>query len=133
MTLDGILNEVKEKLTQSQLFSGVKIIGAFENKLKPTKLKNPVISLGIDSVDLSSDSIDESSRNGEIKIFADIFVPLNGSALNTQDIFLNICKTLSCYNVLSVTAQRLVVDETTQTFLLKTNVCFRDTLEFGGA
>lgn len=133
MTLDGILEEVKTKIKDSTLFDGVSIVEAYENRNKPTRIKSPVVTLGIDSVELSSESVDENERCGEIRVFADIFVPINGSVTNPQEIFLNICKILSCYNVLSVTAQRMTVDDKTETFLLETSVCFRDTLGFGGA
>lgn len=131
--LDGILSEIKDKISQSSLFKGVKIIVAYENKSKPVRLANPVIALGIDSVELSSQSIDENSRCGEIRIFADIFVPVDNQGINAQEIFINICKLLACYNVLSVTAQRMSYDSQTQAYLLATSVCFRDTLDFGGA
>lgn len=133
MTLDKILNEIKEQISQSSLFSGVKIILAYENRNKPVRLSNPVIALGIDSVELSSDSIDENSRSGEIRIFADIFVPVDNDGLNPQEIFINVCKLLACYNVLSVTAQRLTYDNQIQAYLLATSVCFKDTVDFGGA
>lgn len=133
MTLDGILEEIKTKINDSPLFEGVKITQAYEARKKPTRIKNPVISLGIDSVELSSESVDENERCGEIRVFADIFVPVEGSFAQPQEIFLNICKILSCYNVLSVTAQRMTVDSKTEAFLLQTSVCFRDTLYFGGA
>lgn len=133
MTLDGILEEIKAKIKESPLFDGVKITQAYETRKKPTRIENPVISLGIDSVEFSSESVDENERCGEIKVFADIFVPVNGSFSSPQEIFLNICKILSCYNVLSVTAQRMTVDSKTETFLLQTSVCFRDTFNFGGA
>lgn len=133
MTLEGILEEVKMKIKESKLLEEVKITGAYENKNKPTRIKTPVVVLGIDSVELSSESVDDSERCGEIKIFADIFVPLRGDFISPQEIFLNICKVLSGYNVLSVNAQRMTVDEDVEAYLLETSVCFRDTVEFGGA
>ncbi len=133
MIIDKILDEIKEKISKSSLFQGVKIIMAYENKIKPVRLANPVIALGIDSVELSSDSIDENGRSGEIKIFADIFVPVDNDAMNAQEIFINICKILSCYNVLSVTAGRMTYESQTQAYLLATSVCFKDMLDFGGA
>lgn len=131
--LDEILSDIKDKISQSSLFQGVKIIVAYENRNKPVRLANPVIALGIDSVELSSDSIDENSRCGEIRVFADIFVPVDNQGLNAQEIFINICKLLACYNVLSVTAQRMSYDSQTQAYLLATSVCFKDTVDFGGA
>lgn len=130
--LDEILIEIKEKFSQSSLFQGVKIIMAYENRSKPVRLANPVVALGIDSVELSSDSVGENSRSGEIKVFADIFVPTDSDVINPQEIFINICKLLACYNVLSVTAQRMVYDSQTQSYLLAASVCFRDMVDFGG-
>lgn len=133
MTLDSILYDIKDKMNKSPAFKGIKVITAYENKIKPTRLNNPVIALGFDCINLDSQSIDESERSGEIKIFADIYVPQKSKAYNAQEIFVNICELMGCFNVLSVSAGRLAYDAQAQAFLLNAGLCFRDTVDFGGA
>ncbi len=132
MKINDIVSDVILRLKSSGLFDDARITNAFEIPLKPTRLKCIVVVLGIDSAELMPGSIDNCLMLGEVKLFADIYIPFDKSALCAQEVFSSICTVLSDYTLSGVSVQRLYADEAAEAFVMKTGICIKDYVDFGG-
>lgn len=133
MRLDTILDELIRLIKSDDYFDNIKVIKAYPSDVKPTRLNSPYIAVGLGEVDMHSSSIDSAQRSGQISVFADVYVSGREDGAIIYDIFTRLCKVLSCFNVLSIKADRTQYDTYTQANVLKGVITFDDEITFGGA
>lgn len=132
LNIKTLLDDFVSNLRKDNYFDDIKIISAYPFLSRPTQLKQSVVAVGFSDITLESDRIGESSRYGQVKIFADIFVPFGNDSRRTCEIFTNICKAASCYNVVSVSAQRTYANKESASYIMKTEFAFNGEILFGG-
>lgn len=123
--IDGLIHLIK----QDDYFSDIKVMKAYPCTSAPSRIGCDTVALGIERINLSSVSVDESSRAGDLCVFADIFIPLKTDNSKACDIFIRLCRCFSIYNILSVSAQRIAVDVNTASYVMKTAFTFNDEIE----
>jgi hypothetical protein len=129
MRLDEIIDQFIALIKENEYFEDIRAIKAYPCTDAPVRISRATVALGVERIDMSSVSVDESNRAGEVSVFADIFVPLKSGSDKAQEIFLKLCSCLSGYNILSVSAERIAVDVNTSSYVLKTAFTFNDEIE----
>lgn len=129
MKIENMIDGLIDLIRCDDYFSDIKIIKAYPCTAAPSRICRETVALGIERIDLSSVSVDDSNRAGELCIFADIFVPLKSDNSKACDIFIRLCKCFCIYNILSVSAQRIAVNLNTSSYVLKTAFTFNDEIE----
>lgn len=132
MRLDTILDELIKIIKDNAYFDNIKVIKAYPSDVKPTRLGCPYIAVGLSEIDMHSSSIDSARRSGQISVFADVYVSGKQNCTLIYDIFTKLCEVLSCFNVLSIKADRTQYDTYTQANVLKGIITFDDEITFGG-
>lgn len=131
MKMDDITLNIKKLIKSDAFFENINVISAFPDKMKSTRLKQPVIAIGIDNIEMASDRIDESSRRGDICVFADIFLPTQFDIGMMEKIFSKLCTCFDSFNILSIKTGRSRFDSYAQAYVLDTVFTFNDNIEFG--
>lgn len=132
LNIKTLLDDFVSYLREDSYFSEIKIISACPFTPRPTELKESVVAVGFSDISFESDRIGESSRYGQVKIFADIFVPFGNDSRKACEIFTHICGALSRYNVVAVSAQRTYANKETASYIMKTEIAFNGEILFGG-
>lgn len=132
LNIKTLLDDFVSYLREDSYFSEIKIISACPFTPRPTELKESVVAVGFSDISFESDRIGESSRYGQVKIFADIFVPFGNDSRKACEIFTRICEVLSRYNVVAVSAQRTYANKETASYIMKTEIAFNGEILFGG-
>ncbi|MGN1202222.1 MAG: hypothetical protein ACI4RF_02930 [Eubacterium sp.] len=129
MKIESIIDELINLIKADDYFSKIKVIKAYPCTAAPTRIADETIALGMEEIKLSSASVDDSNRAGDVAVFADIFVPIKASNSRACNIFARLCRCFCSYNILSISAQRITVDVNTASYLLKTVFTFNDEIE----
>lgn len=129
MKIENLIDRLIEVISADDYFENIKIIKAYPCTIAPSRIAAETVALGFDEIRLSSSSVDDSSRAGDISVFIDIFIPIKTENSRACDIFSRICRCLYVYNILSVSAQRISVDVNTSAYVLKTVFTFNDEIE----
>lgn len=129
MKIENIIDRLIEVISADDYFSDIKIIKAYPCTIAPSRIATETVALGFDEIRLSSASVDDSNRAGDISVFVDIFIPIKMENSRACDIFSRICRCFYVYNILSVSAQRMEVDINTSAYVLKTVFTFNDEIE----
>ncbi len=129
MKIENIIDRLIEVISADDYFEDIKIIKAYPCTIAPSRIAAETVALGFDEIRLSSSSVDDSIREGDISVFVDIFIPIKTENSRACDIFSRICRCLYIYNILSVSAQRITVDVNTSAYVLKTVFTFNDEIE----
>ncbi|MCM1432335.1 MAG: hypothetical protein NC119_00120 [Clostridiales bacterium] len=132
MKLYNIVPEIKSVLKSSKKMIGAKIISGFPAGNKPTKIENVVISLGIERVDFEPAEIEDSTRTGQVSIYADIYAPAKLKGDISYRVLCILCDSLKDYNIISISAQKMEYQKDIQAFVTKTVITFSDKFTFGG-
>jgi hypothetical protein len=132
MNINSLLDDMLEKINANSFFDDMKIIKAYPCSVKPTRLNNVYISLGINKIDIKPYEIDDVNKAGEVSVFADIFVPIRMDNACMSEIFSRLCTVLEEYNVIGISADRITADNDIQAYVLKTSITFSDEVIFGG-
>ncbi|MGN0522375.1 MAG: hypothetical protein ACI4IQ_07040 [Eubacterium sp.] len=132
MKINKCVDAFIERLKASPCFEDIKILGAYPCSVKPTQLTKTVIAVGLCDIDMSSSGLGEDSRAGCYSVFADIFLPWKADNAVMSDIFKNICAAVYDLNIIGIKAQRITVDNTTGSYVLKSVFTFNDEIDFGG-
>lgn len=129
MKIENIIDRLIAVISADDYFSDIKIIKAYPCTIAPSRIATETVALGFDEIRLSSASVDDSNRAGDISVFVDIFIPIKMENSKACDIFSRICRCFYVYNILSVSAQRMAVDINTSAYVLKTVFTFNDEIE----
>lgn len=132
LNIKTLLDDFVSALRKDSYFDDIKIIRAYPFMPRPTELKECVVAVGFSDITLESDRIGESDRYGQVKIFADIFVPFGRDSRKACEIFTRICEALNCYNVVSISAQRTYANKETASYIMKSEIAFNGEIMFGG-
>lgn len=132
MKLYSIVPEIKSILKSSKKMTGAKIISGFPAGIKPTKIDSVVISLGIDRVDFEPAEIEDSTRTGQVSIYADIYMPVKLKGDVSYRVLCILCDALKNYNIISISAEKMEYQKDIQAFVTKTVITFSDKFTFGG-
>lgn len=132
MRIDTIIDELTAVIREDSYFDDMKVIYSYPSAPKPSRINNVYIALGIGEINLRSDYIDDSKRMGEVQINIDIFAPLKMSGRDVAKIFTRLCSRFDRYNVLSISASNIHIDNYIQANTLKTSVKLGDEIDFGG-
>lgn len=132
LNIKTLLDDFVSALRKDSYFDNIKIISAYPYTSRPTELKENVVAVGFSDISLEPDGVGESSRYGQVKIFADIFVPFGVDSRKASEIFTHICEVLNCYNVVSVSAYRTFANKETASYVMKSEIAFNGEIMFGG-
>lgn len=126
--LDDFVSEIRSNKT----LADIKIVFAFPFMTKPTALKETLLAVGFSDARLENAHIGQNGRAGEIKLFADIFIPIDSDAKLAGVILTNLCSSLYPLNMISVSAQRLYADSDLKCYVMKTEFTFSTEIMLGG-
>lgn len=129
MRIEEIVEQIINTVKSDDFFNDVKIIKAYPNSNYPTRLGCDIVAVGLDEIQLCKRGIDELDNAGEISVFVDIFTPVKTEITRASEIFTRLCKCLYCYNLVSISAQRIITDSERAAFVLKTKFTFNDEIE----
>ncbi len=129
MKIESLIDNLIKVISEDSYFSDIKLIKAYPCTIAPTRIGVETVAFGLDKISLSSSSVDDSNRDGDVSVFADIFIPIKTENSRAGEIFSRLCKCLSIYNILSVSAERITVDVNTSAYVLKTVFTFNDEIE----
>lgn len=132
MRIDTIIDELICALKKDDFFNDKRIVYSYPAATKPTRISKSYIALGLGEINLESSELATSTRAGDVSINIDVFVPLKLSGEQASIIFNHICACLGGYNVLSIKAQRLEIDNDIQAYSLKTSITLGGEIDFGG-
>lgn len=129
MKLENLPDEIIDLIKAEMFFSDIRVIKAYPCDAASVRISRETIAIGIDEITMMSASMDDSRRKGDIKIFADIFIPIKHGSSRAGEIFIKLCSCLKKYNVVSICAQRIAVDKRTCSYIMKTAIAFNDEIE----
>lgn len=129
MRIENVLDDMVDMIKADTYFSNIRVIKAYPCSTASTHLADETIAIGIDKISFSSMSVDESSREGDIAVFIDIFIPLKLSSSRASDILSGLCRCFRDLHVLSVRADRMTVHVDTAAYLLRTVFTFNNEIE----
>lgn len=109
-----------------------KIIRAYPNKDKPTKITKAYIAIGIKEMKLEPYQIDYPCKTGELTLSADLFCPLKWDSSELTKLFSKLCIAVEKYNITSIKTENITADMNTQAYMLKTTITFYNKFVFGG-
>ncbi|MDE6155869.1 MAG: hypothetical protein K2F67_05460 [Eubacterium sp.] len=129
MRIENVVDDIIDMIKADAYFSNIRVVKAYPCSTAPTHLANETVAIGIDEISFSSMSVDESSREGNIAVFMDIFVPIKMSSSRASDILSGLCRCFRDLNILSVCADRITVHVDTAAYLLRTVFTFNNEIE----
>lgn len=132
MRLDNAIEEVEALLRNSTELQNAKIITAFPDSIKPTRLEKILVAVGMNELELASSELESSNRAGQLSIFADIFVPTSLGCSALLSTLTGICRALDAYCVVSIKAEKPYYSKDVQATVLETIITFSDRITLGG-
>lgn len=132
LNIKTLLDEFVSNVRGDSSFDDIKIISAYPFTVKPDFLSEKLIAVGFSDISMTNCHIGFRESAGDVKIFADIFVPVNQDSREACKIFSGLCSALKSMNIVAVSAQRICVDEKTASYVMKTEFTFRDEIALGG-
>lgn len=109
-----------------------RIIKAYPNNNKPTKITKAYIAIGIKEIKLMPYQLDYPDKAGELTMSADLFCPLNWDSNELTKLFSKLCTAVEKFNITSISTEEVTADMTTQAYMLKTTITFYNEFDFGG-
>lgn len=131
MNINEIVNSFANKLKQDKYFENIKIIKPYPDTFYAGEIKNSIVCVGLDEVEILPLEIGDDSKYASIKIKTDIFVTKNKSK-TAWDIFLNICRVFQELNVVGVKLQPLAYSKSVKGYELGGCFTVNTNVEFGG-
>ena len=132
MNIDTLSDELASLLKSDAGLADVKIVSAYPYSVRPSAIKESVIAIGFSDITLENCHLGSVEKAGEVKLFADIFVPVNSGSNSAHRIFVRICRALESMHIAGISAQRIYVDAHTQSYVMKTEITLKGKPELGG-
>ncbi|MDD6728276.1 MAG: hypothetical protein PUE08_03535 [Eubacteriales bacterium] len=132
LNIKTLLDDFVTMVRESGELEGVKLISAYPFTARPTMLKENLVAVGISDISLNACHIGFRESAGDVKIFADIFVPLEEDSRQASKIFTKLCIALKSMNITAISAERIVASKEAGAYVMKTEFTFRDEILFGG-
>lgn len=129
---ENILNEFLSRILDDRYFADIQITRAYPNSFKPTILKNTAVAVGIKSIELDENSLNESVKAGSFSVFADIFLPFEYDKAVPESIVFRICRDVSDFNIVSISISEIKANSLAQCYVMRAIFTFNNEIEFGG-
>lgn len=129
---ENILNEFLSRILDDRYFADIQITRAYSNSFKPTILKNTAVAVGIKSIELDENSLNESVKAGSFSVFADIFLPFEYDKAVPESIVFRICRDVSDFNIVSISISEIKANSLAQCYVMRAIFTFNNEIEFGG-
>lgn len=129
LKLEGFLENLVNTLKDDEFFLDIRIINAFPRINAPVRLSRETVAVGFSEIKLDSVSVDEDNCAGDVCVFVDIFIPLKYETERLNEIFTRICRCFFEFNILSISADKTVVDGGTASYVMKTKFNFNCGIE----
>ncbi len=99
---------VDELINSIGNIENAKIIRAYPNKDKPTKITKAYIAIKIKEIKLEPYQIDYPYKAGELTVSADLFCPLKWDSSELTKLFSKLCTAVEKYNITSISAENII-------------------------
>ena len=129
---DYILHEFLSRILDDRFFSNIQITRAYPKAVKPTVLENVAVAVGIKSIELDENSINENVKAGTFSIFTDIFLPFEFDQTVPESIVFRICKDVSDFNIVSIQISEIKANSLAGCYVMRAVFTFNNQLNFGG-
>ncbi|MCD7797422.1 MAG: hypothetical protein LUG95_07490 [Clostridiales bacterium] len=132
MNMSAMLDDFVELMRSDSYFDDVKIVRAYPFTIRLTMLKESIVAVGFSNIEIEPYSVGGNDGCGKVKLFADIYVPLDDMSKRTNEILTHICRAAESMNISSILAERIYADKETMSYVLKTEIEFYGDIVFGG-
>lgn len=132
MKVQAFTNALIERVRRDSWFREMRVLYAYPDTVKPTRLSRVHIAMGIREMDLKPCFVDSTAQAGEVSVFADIYIPLKMDSALAEEVLRQLCRVLGGYNVAGISASKLTADKYTQANVLRTVFTFNDLIEWDG-
>lgn len=129
---DCILHEFLSRILEDRFFADIQITRAYPKAVKPTILKNIAVAVGIKSIELDENSINENVKAGSFSVFTDIFLPFAFDKTVPESIVFRICRDVSDFNIVSIQISEIKADSLVGCYVMRAVFTFNNELSFGG-
>lgn len=127
---EEIVSDVMKKLQKDDYFSDKKIVTAFTRAVKPTVMKQVYVACGLREINVENAAVGEYLKSGNVKIFAEIYVPWRITDFDMQKAVCKIAKCTEDMGISSVYAGTPYQDSDTQCIVQTVEFTFSDMLNF---
>ncbi len=129
---ESILNEFLSRILDDRYFADIQITRAYPNAIKPTVLNNPAVAVGIKSIELDDNAVNENVKAGTFSVFADVFLPFESDLTVPEAIVFRICRDVSDFNIVSINISEMKANSLAQCYIMRAVYTFNNELTFGG-
>ena len=129
---DCILHDFLSRILDDRFFADIQITRSYPKAVKPTILKNIAVAVGIKSIELDENSINEDVKAGTFSIFTDIFLPFEFDKNVPESIVFRICKDVSDFNIVSINISEIKANSLVGCYVMRAVFTFNNELSFGG-
>ncbi|MDE5996349.1 MAG: hypothetical protein K2G56_05460 [Eubacterium sp.] len=129
---ENILNKFISRILDDRYFADVQVTRAYPNAVKPTILKNTAVAVGIKSIELDDNAINENVKAGTFSVFTDIFLPFESDQTVPESIVFRICRDVSDFNIVSISISEIKANSLAQCYVMRAVFTFNNELSFGG-
>lgn len=133
MYLNKKVNDIVQKLSLDERFKDSKIIKAYPDVNKPTRLKRIVVSVSPSSIEAENISVGEECMYGEYSIDIDAFVPQNFGTPCVQKVIENVIDTLKDEFPTRIKVSQINVNNSLFCYYVNCCLTFCGEINFGGS
>lgn len=127
---ESVLSDFIHKLEADEFFENIRITRAYPDVIKPTRLKNAVVAVGIKNIEVDENSIGQDIKSGSYSIFANIYVPHAYDKRSFEQIVFRICRDISELNVVAIEISEITVNSTAECLVMRSVFTFNDEICF---
>ncbi|MDE6110747.1 MAG: hypothetical protein K2F65_02400 [Eubacterium sp.] len=129
---ESILNAFLSRILDDKYFADIQVTRAYPNAVKPTILKNTAVAVGIKSIELDENAINENVKAGTFSVFTDIFLPFESDKTVPESIVFRICRDVSDFNIVSINISEIKANSIAQCYIMRAVFTFNNEIGFGG-
>ncbi len=131
MNINDFIITFAKALKADYFFKNIKIIKPFENVSYAGEIKNTLVCVGLDEMEITPIELGDDTKYANVKIKVGIFTEKNNSAF-AKDVFLNIYRKNKKFNITSIKAQSLEYVKQAKGYRLNGYFSFGTNIDFGG-
>lgn len=133
MYLNKKTTDIVQKLSLDKRFKEIKVIMAYPDVNKPTRLKKIVVSVSPSAIDAENISVGEECMYGEYKIDIDVFVPQNFGTPCVQEVVQNIIDALKDEMMSGIKVSEIKAYNSLFCYGVNCRLTFLGEIDFGGS
>lgn len=126
----NIVPDFIKRLAENDYFDEIKLIRAYPNTFKPTRMKQAVIAVSTIDVQANNMSLGQSAKQGVCSVQASVYVPFSMDGSVAQEAVQHICNSVSDMNTISISVSETTADSTTECYITKAVFTFRNEFDF---